>query len=134
MLFGPGFMQRIIFAFVVLQLLSLVFDGLWLGATDMGVLKTMTYFESKELFGWALPLAYLAGFIASLPQMLVWDYAWFTSLGNFGSMLRLILASITLFGFVWGFVTMLWPIIAQLILAVVRGASGLIGGIAGRFF
>ena len=127
MLFSPGYVQRTMFAFVVLTILSLTLDGLWLGATDYGTLQTMTWFKSYEIFGWAIPFAALAGFIASLPQMLLFDYSWLHSLGAFGGLLRLILSVIVSTGFVWGFVTMLWPIIAQVAVALARGAVGLLG-------
>ena len=128
--FGPAFVQRVLLAFILLQILSLVFDGLFLGATDYGTLKTLTWFTSQGFSTWLVPIVAFGSFILALPQMMIWDYAWFASLGNFGSMLRVILAAATMIGFVWGFATMLWPIIAQVFVAVIRGVTGLIG----RFF
>ena len=125
MFFGPGYIQRVMFAFVVCTLLGLLVDGLWLGATDYGTLKTLTWFNSYGFSGWAFPVVALTGFIAALPQMLVWDYSFFHSLGAAGALIRLFLSVILSSGFVWGFATMLWPIIAQIFVAIVRGVTGL---------
>lgn len=125
MFFGPGYIQRIMFAFVILTILSLLFDGLWLGATDYGTLKTMTWFKGYGFSGWLFPIVAIAGFIAALPQMLMWDYSFFTSLGAAGGLIRLVLSVTISVGFAWGFATFLWPIIAQVFVAVVRGVTGL---------
>jgi len=113
------------FAFVVCTLLGLLVDGLWLGATDYGTLKTLTWFEGKTFGDWAFPFVALVGFLAALPQMLVWDYSFFHSLGAAGALIRLFLSAILSIGFVWGFATMLWPIIAQVFVAIVRGVTSL---------
>jgi len=125
--FGPGYVQRCMFAFATLTVLSLTLDGLWLGATDYGTLQTMTWFSKYEIFGWAIPLAALGGFIASLPQMLLFDYSWLQSLGAAGLLIRLLLSVVVSIGFVWGFLGMIWPIIAQVAVALARGAVGLLG-------
>jgi len=125
MFFGPGYIQRVMFAFVVCTLLGLLVDGLWLGATDYGTLKTLTWFEGKTFGDWAFPFVALVGFLAALPQMLVWDYSFFHSLGAAGALIRLFLSAILSIGFVWGFATMLWPIIAQVFVAIVRGVTSL---------
>ena len=114
------------FAFVVLTIMSLTLDGLWLGATDYGTLQTMTWFTKYEIFGWGIPMA-AAGFLSSIPQMLIFDYSWLHSLGPAGMIIRLILSVTVSVGFVWGFITMLWPIIAQVAVALARGAVGLLG-------
>lgn len=130
MLFGPGYIQRTMFVFVVCTILSLMIDGLWLGATDYGTLRTLTYFTSKSTGGWLFPLG-AVGFLASLPQMLVWDYSFFHSLGAFGGLVRVILSVTISVGFVWGFASMLWPIIANFFITIIKGAFGLLGRFVG---
>lgn len=125
MFFGAGYVQRAMFAFIVLTLLSCVFEGVWLSDTDYGVMRTLTYFTSMGSGFWVFPLA-VVGFLASLPQMLIWDYSFFHSLGSFGAIMRLILAVTISIGFVWGFATMLWPIIANFFVSVVKGLGGLL--------
>ena len=127
MFFGPGFVSRVMFAFVTCTILSLTLDGLWLGSTDYGVMHTLTWFQGQGFGSWLVPVAAFGGFLASLPQMLSWDYSFFTSLGAAGGLIRLFLGVTLSFGFVWGFITMLWPIIAQVFVALVRGVTGLIG-------
>lgn len=129
-MFGPGFIQRVMFTFVLCTMLSLLLDGLWLGATDYGTLKSLTWFTSYGYSSYLIPFIAFGSFLLALPHMLVWDYSFFTSLGAFGGIMRVFLSVTLSVGFVWGFATMLWPLIAQVFVAVVRGISGAIG----RFF
>ena len=128
MFFGPGYIQRCMFAFITLTILSCIVDGAWIGAGDYGVIKTLTFFEGYGPI-WKFPLI-AAGFMVALPQMVSFDYSFFNSLGSFGMICRLVLFGTIGIGFVWGFATMLWPIIANFTVNVVRG----IGGVLGKFF
>jgi len=130
MFFGPGYIQRCMFVFVTVTILDLVIEGLWLGQTQYGYLRTLTYFTSMSHGGWVFPLG-AVGFLASLPQMLVWDYAFLHSLGAFGGLVRVILSVVISIGFVWGFATMMWPIIANFFITVVRGTANLVGAVIG---
>lgn len=125
MFFGPGYVQRTMFVFIMCTILSLMLDGLWLGATDYGTMRTLTFFTARGTGGWVFPLA-AVGFVASLPQMLLWDYSFFHSLGAFGDLCRLVLSVVISIGFVWGFATMIWPIIANFFITVVKGVVGLV--------
>jgi hypothetical protein len=116
------------FVFIMCTILSLLIDGMWLGATDYGTMRTMTYFAGKNTGGWIFPLT-AATFLASLPQMLVWDYSFLHSLGAFGGLVRVILSVTISVGFVWGFATMLWPIIANFFITVIRGVVSAVGRI-----
>jgi len=126
MFFGPGYIQRCMFAFVICTILALIIDGAWIGATDYGTIGTLTYFKQYGTGMWVIPMTAI-GFLAALPQMLLWDYSFFHSLGAVGGVFRFILAAVISIGFVWGFVTMLWPIIAQIAVAIARGVVGLLG-------
>ena len=125
MFFGGGYVQRTMFVFIMCTILSLMLDGLWLGADDYGTMRTLTWFTSQGSGGWVFPLAGI-GFLAALPQMLIWDYSFFHSLGAFGDLVRLVLSVIISIGFVWGFATMLWPIVANFVVTILRSAFGLI--------
>lgn len=131
MFFGPGYIQRCMFAFVICTILSLLLEGAWLGSTDYGTMHTLTWFTSQSVKGvFGIPLAIplgAVGFLASLPQMLVWDYSFFNSLGAFGALIRVVLSVTISIGFVWGFMTMLWPIIANFVATILRGALSFLG-------
>jgi len=126
MFFGAGYVQRAMFAFAILTILSLVFEGVFLSETDYGTMRTLTFFTSLGSGFWVFPLA-VGGFLAALPQMLVWDYSFFHSLGAAGGIIRLILSVTISIGFVWGFATMVWPIIANLFVSIIKGVGGLLG-------
>ncbi|MBV6341215.1 hypothetical protein [Candidatus Magnetobacterium casense] len=128
MFFGPGYIQRCMFAFVLLTILSLILEGAWLGNTDYGTMRTLTHFSSYGPGIWAFPMM-AVGFLMAIPQMLVWDYSWFASIGAIGGVFRLLLSVVISIGFVWGFATMIWPIVAQLGAAIARGLLGLLSRI-----
>ena len=126
MFFGAGYVQRAMFAFIVLTILSCLFQGAFLGDSDYGVMRTLTYFTSQGSGIWVVPLGAI-GFLAALPQMLIWDYSFWHSIGFGGAVIRLILAATISIGFVWGVVTMAWPIVANLFVSLLKGVGNLLG-------
>ena len=125
-MFGPKYIQGCIFAFVILTLLSGIFDGVYLGSADYGVIKTLTWWSSQSFGIFTVPLV-LGSFVAALPQMLTWDYSFFASLGSAGSIIRLLLFAIVSIGFVWGFFSIMLPAAMQIFGSMIRGITGLIG-------
>jgi len=125
MLFGPGYVQRCMFVFFIGTVLSLLIDGLWLGTTDYGVFKTLTWFKGEGFGMFIIPFVAIGGFLAALPQLLSWDYSWLHSLGPAGALIRLFLSVVISIGFTWGFITMIWPVIAQVFVSFARGITGL---------
>ena len=108
------------FAFVTCTILSLLFDGLYLGTTDYGVMATLTGWTTQGFSVWRVPLV-IGAFILALPDMLAWDYSFFQSIGAAGAMIRLILFMTISVGFAWGFFTVLLPIAYNFIVMIARG-------------
>jgi hypothetical protein len=112
------------FAFFAGTILSLIYEGAFLGQTDYGVLGTLTQWTSQGFSFWRIPIV-LGSFILALPQMIAWDYGFFASLGAAGSFMRLFLFVVISIGFVWGFFTILFPIALSFVINIARGLIGL---------
>lgn len=123
-MFGPKYIQGCMVAFVLLTILSGLFDGIYLGSTDYGTIQTLTWWTEQSFGIFTVPLV-MGSFIAALPQMLTWDYSFFHSLGAVGALFRLILFAIVSVGFVWGFFTVLLPVGLQLLASLARGIVGI---------
>lgn len=117
---GPKYIQGCMFAFVACTILSLLFDGAYLGNTDYGVMSTLTEWTTKGASWWRVPIV-LGSFILALPDMLAWDYGFFHSLGAAGGLMRLFLFLVISVGFCWGFFTVLVPIAYNFMVNIARG-------------
>lgn len=124
-MFGPKYVQGCLFAFTLLTIISAVFDGAYLGNDDYGVIQTLTQWTTRDFSLFTVPMV-LGSFILSLPQLLTWDYAFLHSLGPIGMLLRFVLSVTISIGFVWGFFSVLFPIMANFVLAILRGITGLV--------
>ena len=115
------------FAFIVLTILSGVFDGVYLGSTDYGVIEDLTWWTDKSFSFITIPLV-MGSFIKAIPGMITWDYSFFQSLGAFGSIVRVLLFATISIGFVWGFFAVLLPVGIQIVASMIRGLVGLFRG------
>lgn len=128
-MFGPKYIQGCLVAFVLLSILSGIFDGVYLGSSDYGTIRTLTWWSDQSFGIFTVPLV-MGSFLAALPQMLTWDYSFFHSLGAAGALIRLVLFAMVSVGFVWGFFTVLLPAGLQVLGSLARG----LGGIFTRFW
>ena len=124
MALGSKYLQGCMFAFVVLTILSLTFEGLWMSSSEYSVFGQLASFSAEGFGGWAVVMVPLS-FLRALPSMLSWDYAFFTSLGAAGMIIRILLMLTITVGFVWGFLMVLLPIAASVAASLIRGITGI---------
>jgi len=119
------YMQGCFVAFILISLICLPLEGAFLGASESSLLSEMTQWTTRGTSWMALPI-FGASLLWHLPQLISGDYPIFASLGVFGYIVRLVIWGPIAYGLVWGFFTVLYPIIAS---AMANLAKGLLGWI-----
>lgn len=122
---GPKYLQGCMVAFILLTMLSLGLEGTFFGDYENNLINELTKWTLGTFSWFAIPLVF-ASLLYHLPDLLSWDYSFFTSLGAAGAIIRLLLGAFVSFGVVWGFMTLLLPVGVQ-----VMGQLG--GGLLGIF-
>jgi hypothetical protein len=114
------YMQGCFVAFILISLICLPLEGAFLGSSENTLLTEMTQWTTRGTGWFALPM-FGIGLLVHLPQLISGDYPIFTSLGIFGIIVRLIIWGPIAYGLVWGFFTVLYPIIASAMANLARG-------------
>lgn len=114
------YMQGCFVAFLLVSLVCLPLEGAFLRGSEDTLLHEITQWSTRGT-GWlAIPL-FGIGLLAHLPQLVSGDYPVFASLGIFGIIIRLLIWGPIAYGLVWGFFTVLYPIIASFIASLAKG-------------
>lgn len=117
---GPKYMQGCMAAFVLLSIVGLIFEGAYLGAEESNLINDLTKWTVGQASWLSGPIVF-ASVLVNLPSLLAWDYAFFTSLGSAGTIMRLILGASISFGVIWGFLTILLPVLVNVLVQLARG-------------
>ena len=124
---GAKYMQGCIFAFIILTILSLLLEGSYLGSEQNNLLNELTSWTVGMASWWTVPIVF-GSILWNLPDLISWDYSFFTAMGAGGAIIRLILGATVSFGILWGLLTLLLPVAWQALTSLGRGAIGLLGG------
>ena len=124
---GAKYMQGCVFAFIILTILSLLLEGSYLGSEQYNLLKELTRWTVGMSSWWTVPIVF-GSILWNLPDLISWDYSFFTAMGAGGAIIRLILGVVVSFGILWGLMTLLLPVAWQALTSLGRGAIGLLGG------
>jgi hypothetical protein len=113
-------MQGCFVAFILISLVCLPLEGAFLRSSEGTLLTEITQWTTRGASWFALPM-FGVSLLAHLPQLISGDYPIFDSLGVFGYIVRLVIWGPIAYGLVWGFFTVLYPIIASAMANLVKG-------------
>src|SRR4030042_711623 len=114
------YMQGCFVAFILISLVCLPLQGAFLGTSESTLLTEITQWTTRGTSWFALPM-FGVSLLVHLPQLISGDYPIFDSLGVFGYIVRLVIWGPIAYGLVWGFFTVLYPIIASAIANLAKG-------------
>lgn len=97
---GPKIIMFCYFCFIIGNIIGLMLEGDWLGASDKTLIETLIGFKVTSFSGWEVPKMIAGYFTTGFPKMLLWDYSFLY--GTFGIFRITILFAISI-GVVWGF-------------------------------
>jgi len=108
------------FAFIACSILALLFEGSFLGSYENNLINELTKWSVGQSSWLSGPIIF-ASVLVNLPDLLSWDYSFFTSMGAGGGIIRLFLGVIISFGVIWGFLTILLPVLVNILAQLARG-------------
>lgn len=114
------YMQGCLVAFVLISLICLPMEGAFLGDNENSLFSSITQWTTKGTGWFVIPL-FGIGLLTHLPQLISGDYPVFASLGVAGYIIRLLIWGPIAYGLVWGFFTVLFPIIASAMASLAKG-------------
>lgn len=114
------FMMGCFVAYILISLICYPLEGAFIGSSDSDMLTGMTQWTTHGTSWLILPI-FGINMIRYLPQLVAGDFSVFTSLGIFGELVRLVLFGVLAFGLIWGFFTVLYPIIASGMISLAKG-------------
>lgn len=75
----PQFIMFLAFCLLIGNILCLIMDGAWLGATDVTLMSYLTGMTSLQTASWTAIFTVPYGFFThGLPRMLLWDFSFFS--------------------------------------------------------
>jgi hypothetical protein len=98
-----------VFVFIMGTILSLIWSGSWLGATDVSIMQTLTGYNTIYAAGTGgtTIISMVSGFITvGLPTIFLWNYPYLE--GEAGIIKWIFLYPITI-GMIWGVATVFAP-------------------------
>ena len=121
---GPKYLQGCIVAFILLSLLGLILEGTYFRSEENNLISELTKWTLGSFSWWAIPVVF-ASVLWNLPDLLSFDYSFFTSLGPAGALIRLVLGASISFAIIWAFMSMLLPVGINALASVAGGAISL---------
>jgi len=109
-LMGAGFM------YIMCQMVCLIIESAYIGQTEIDIINDLTALDIIDSAGiLALPLL-IVHFFSSLPQILSWDYSFFT--GGY-AIIRVIMMCFTI-GITWGVIQTFGPSLYGLVSSLMK--------------
>lgn len=114
------YMQGCLVAFILISIVCLPMEGAFLGSNESTLFDSITQWTTKGTGWFVIPL-FGIGILTHLPQLISGDYPVFYSLGVAGYLIRLVIWGPIAYGLVWGFFSVLFPIIASAMASLAKG-------------
>lgn len=121
---GPKYLQGCIFAFILLSLLGLILEGTYFTSYENNLINELTKWTMGSFSWFSVPITF-ASVLWNLPDLLSFDYSFFTALGPAGALIRLLLGATISFAIIWAFMSMMLPILGNIVAQLAGGLTSL---------